>query len=56
MRLSPPKQTTWVIAVIAGLLGFLGAYTPIPVVSGFSFWLIFGAFVLLALATLLKGL
>ena len=56
MKLSAPKQVTWIIAVVAGALGFIGTYVAIPVVSGIAFWLIFGAFVLLALATFLKGL
>ena len=56
MKLSAPKTTTWWIAVIAGGLGFLGTLVTIPVVSGITFWLVFGAFVLLALATYLKDL
>ncbi len=56
MKLTPPKQNTWWIAVIAGVLGFLGTLTPIPVVSEYAFWFVFGAFVLLALATYLKDL
>lgn len=56
MKLSAPKQVTWIIAVVAGALGFIGTYVAIPVVSGIAFWLIFGAFVLLALATFLKDL
>ena len=56
MKLSAPKQVTWIIAVVAGALGFISTYVTIPVVSGIAFWLIFGAFVLLALATFLKDL
>ncbi len=56
MKLSAPKQVTWIIAVAVGALGFIGTYVTIPVVSGIAFWLIFGAFVLLALATFLKDL
>ena len=56
MKLNAPKQATWIVAVVAGVLGFIGTYIEIPVVSGIAFWLIFGAFVLLALATYLKGL
>ena len=56
MKLNAPKQVTWIVAVVAGALGFIGTYVSIPVVSGIAFWLVFGAFVLLALATYLKGL
>lgn len=59
MRLSPPKQITWWIALIVGVVGilvhlFLPALLPIP--FGLGFWLVAIAFVLLLLATLLEGL
>lgn len=56
MKLNAPKKVTWIVAVVVGALGFLGTLVSIPVVSGLAFWLVFGAFVLLALATYLKGL
>jgi len=56
MRLSAPKQVVWVIAVIVGVLGILGAFTQLPVATEYSFWLVTVGFVLLALATLLEGM
>ena len=56
MKLSAPMNVTWWIAVILGVLGILGTYIAIPVVSGFAFLFVAVAFVLLALATYLKGL
>jgi nicotinamide riboside transporter PnuC len=56
MKLSAPKQITWWIALVVGVVGVLAFLTPIPVLSGFAFWLVVVAFVLLILATLLKGL
>ncbi len=56
MKLNAPKKVTWIVAVVVGALGFIGSFVTIPVVSGIAFWLVFGAFVLLALATYLKGL
>jgi predicted membrane channel-forming protein YqfA (hemolysin III family) len=56
MKLSAPKNITWWIAVIIGVLGILGTLTSIPFVSANAFWFVAVAFVLLALATLLKGL
>ena len=56
MKLSPPKVITWWIAVILGVLGILGTLTDIPIASEYSFLFVAVAFVLLALATLLKGL
>ncbi|MFH1929435.1 MAG: hypothetical protein ABIK79_14885 [Chloroflexota bacterium] len=56
MKLSAPQNTTWLIALVVGALGILGTFVTIPVVSGLAFWLVAAAFVLLVLATYLKGL
>lgn len=56
MKLSAPKNITWWIAVILGVLGFLGNFMALPVISGFSFWLLFLGFALLAVATMMDGL
>jgi len=56
MNLSAPKNITWLIAVILGVLGFLGGLVTIPVLSGLSFWLLFLGFALLAVATFIDGL
>jgi hypothetical protein len=56
MKLSKPKVVTWWIAVIAGVLGILGALVKIPIVSPIAIWFIAFAFVLLALATFFKNL
>lgn len=56
MRLSAPKKNTWWIAVIIGAVGIIAKIVTIPFLSAFAFWLVVIAFVLLALATYLKGL
>jgi hypothetical protein len=56
MKLTPPKTLTFWIAVLLGILGFIGKLVTIPVVSPFAFWLVFLAFVLLVLGLLVKGL
>jgi hypothetical protein len=56
MKLNAPKNVTWWIAVVLGVLGILGNYMAIPFVSGFAFLFVAVGFVLLALATYLKGL
>ena len=56
MRLSAPKQTTWWIAVIVGVVGLVGLLVTLPVVGANAKWLVVFGFVLLALATYLKGL
>ena len=57
MKLSAPKNLTWWIAVVAGVLGFLGTFIPtLPIIGASSFWLLFIGFALLAVATLIEGL
>jgi len=56
MRLNAPKQITWWIALVVGVIGILAHLGTIPALSGFAFWLVAVAFVLLILATLLEGL
>jgi hypothetical protein len=59
MRLSAPKMITWVVALILGVIGILihvGSVSIVAVPFGLGFWLVAVAFVLLLVATLLKGL
>jgi hypothetical protein len=56
MKLSAPKQVTFWVAVVIGLVGLVAGLVPIPVVSPFAFWVVVVGFVILALANLLEGL
>lgn len=56
MKLSAPKVITWWIAVILGVLGLIGHFGTIAVLSQYSFWLVAVGLVLLVLATLIKDL
>ena len=56
MQFSAPKQITWWIAVVVGVLGILASLVSIPVLSGFAFWLVVLGFALLAVATVMEGL
>jgi hypothetical protein len=56
MKTNAPKQATWWIAFIVGAAGVLANFVTIPVLSGIAFWLVAIGFVLLALATVLRGL
>ena len=55
MKLSAPKNITWWIAVILGVLGLLGNFVTLPVISGLSFWLLLLGFAILAVATFVEG-
>lgn len=56
MRLTPPKNITWWIAVILTVLGLLGTLTKIAFVSPNAFWFVFIGAALLIVATLIKDL
>ena len=56
MKLTPPKQTSWTLALLLGLLGIVAHQVSIPFASAYDFWLVAFAFLLLLFATLLKGL
>ena len=56
MKLSAPKVITWWVALILAVLGILATFVTIPVLSGFAFWMVAIAAVLLLLATALEGL
>lgn len=55
MKLSAPKKTTWWVAVVLGVVGTIGLFTKLPVVGGFSDYLLAAGWVLLVLATAMKG-
>jgi len=57
MNLSAPKQVVFLIAVILAVLSLVSVYAvTIPVVTANAYWFMTGAFVLLALGNLLKGI
>lgn len=56
MRLSAPNQTVWVIALVLGVLGIVAYLGVIPPLAAYAFWLVAIGFILLVLATLLKGM
>lgn len=56
MKLSPPKHITFYIAIVLAVLGVIANFVAIPVLSGFSFWLVVVGFVLLAAANVIEGL
>ena len=55
MKLSPPKQITFWIAVVVAILGVLASLITIPVLSGFAIWLVVIGFVILAAGNLIEG-
>jgi hypothetical protein len=56
MNLSAPKQITWVIALIIGVVGILAQLVSSLGLSGIAFWVVVLAWLVLLLATLIEGL
>jgi hypothetical protein len=56
MRLSPPKQVTWFIALALAVLALLGQTGTIAELTPYAFWLALIAAALLLIATIVKGL
>jgi hypothetical protein len=54
MKITPPKQITFWIAIVLAVLGLLGQF--VSVLAPFSFWLVLAGFVLLVLGLLIEGL
>jgi len=56
MKLSPPTQIVWIIALILGLAGLLGALGVITAFAGYAFWLVAAGLALLLIATVVHGM
>ena len=57
MKLSAPKQITWIIALVLGIVGILANLASIPVITAtIGFWLLAVAWALLLVAVITHGL
>jgi hypothetical protein len=57
MKLSPPKNITWIIALILAVLALLGHLTTtVAILTKYDFWLAIIAAALMLIATIVKGL
>ena len=56
MKLSPPKQITWYVALALAVLALVGQLKLVAGLSPYTFWLALIAAALLLLATITKGL
>jgi hypothetical protein len=56
MNLSAPKNVTFYVAVVLGVLGLLGVLVQLPFLTAFSFWLVLVGLVVLAAGNLLPNL
>lgn len=56
MKLTAPTNAVWFIALALGVIGLLGKLGVIAALAPHAFWFAFAAFIVLAVACLLKGL
>ena len=51
IKLHRPRRSLWNLALLLFILGLLGALVPIPILSGFAFYLVLASAALLLLGT-----
>jgi hypothetical protein len=56
MNLSAPKNVTFYVAAVLGIIGLIAAIIPLGFLSGLSFWLVLVAFLILGAGVLLPNL
>jgi hypothetical protein len=56
MRLTPPKNITWWIALVLGLIGLLGYLGNVAGLSAYAFWFVMAGLVLMLVATRTRNL
>lgn len=55
MKLTPPKQSTFWIALVLAVLALLGSLVAIPFVSAYAVWIALLGYGLLAAGNYVKG-
>jgi hypothetical protein len=53
---SAPKKITWIIGLTCGILGIIGHFAQVQVLTQYSFTLLLVGFVVLAVGTTVKGI
>ena len=56
MKLSAPKNVTFYVAAVLGILGILGNLVQLPFITGAAFWLVALGFIILAASVLVSDL
>ena len=56
MKPSAPSQMIFLISIVIAILGLIGKATPAGPLTTYDFWLVFTAFIVLALGCMVKGL
>ncbi len=56
MKPSAPKNITWIIGLVCGILGIIGHFVQVQVLSEYSFPLLLIGFIVLAVGTSVRGI
>jgi len=56
MKPSAPKTIVWILGLILGIVGIIGHFVSVDILTNISYWLLLAGFALLALGTTFKGL
>ena len=56
MTLSAPTQLVYIIAVIVAIIGLVAYFGVIAAITVYAFWIMTVAFVVLAVACLMRGM
>lgn len=55
MKLNPPTKIVFWLSTVVAVLGILGKFIGLPIVTGNEFWFVVVGFVLLWLGNTMKG-
>lgn len=53
---SAPKQITWIIGLVCGILGIIGHYANVPFLTEYNYTLLLVGFIALAIGTTFRDL
>lgn len=56
LRLNAPSQVLFIVSLALAVIAVIGALTPVPIASANGFWIAIIAYVVLAVATVARGL
>ena len=56
MKLTPPKNVTFLVALVLFVLGLLGTFGKVALLASYNPWLFIVAFIVLALSVMLRDL
>jgi hypothetical protein len=56
MQLNAPKKTTWLVALVLGVIGLIAYLFTIPVLTALAFWLVLIGLILMLVAAYLPNL